>query len=150
MAEKSHSAVHTRGLLATAALAVVGMGCNSNPLVGKWATASTVGTFTATETVDVSGNGTLSVNVSGMSASCSGSWSTTGYMWAATSSSITVSGTPVCTGSITCGALSLSCSGGKGTGLSAGSCTYAFSNNDDTLALTACSGTSDVTFTREN
>ena len=53
-----------------------------------------------------------------------------------------------CTGSITCGAVSLSCTGDQG--LKAGSCTYALSNGNDTLALTACSGTSDVTLTRAN
>jgi hypothetical protein len=150
MAEKGRSTVHTRGLLATAALAVVGTGCNNNPLVGNWATAGTFGTLTVTETVDVSGDGTLSVKVSGMSASCSGAWTTTGYTWAATATEITLSGKPACTGSITCGALSLSCSGGMNTALSTGSCTYALSNNDDTLALTACTGISNGTFTRAN
>jgi hypothetical protein len=150
MVELSRSRVHTRGLLASAALAVVGMGCSSNPLVGTWAAASTAGTLTTTETVDVSGNGSLSVKVSAMGTSCSGSWSTTGYMWAATSTSITVSGTPDCTGSIACGALSLSCTRGKGEALGAGACTYTLSNGDDTLALTACTGIADVTFTREN
>jgi hypothetical protein len=48
---------------------------------------------------------------------------------------------------ITCGAVSFSCSG-NGNQFKAGSCTYALSNNDNTLALTGCSGTSDATLTR--
>jgi len=148
MLEKRHSTVPSGALLGSLALALVGMGCSSSPLDGTWSAASTVGTFTATETVDVSSGGTLTVAVSAMSASCSGAWNTTGYEWAATATEITISGTPVCTGSITCGALSLSCSGTSQ--VKVGSCAYALSNGNDTLALTACTGTSDVTFTREN
>jgi hypothetical protein len=133
-------------LLVPVVLAAVGVGCSSNPLDGTWTTANTVLTVTLTETIEVNGDGTLTVSDTASSASCSGSWTTTGYAWAATASSITFSGTPTCTGSITCGPLSLSCAGNQG--LTAGSCTYALSNANDTLALTACSGTSDLTLTR--
>lgn len=138
-----------KGWLASAvllALAVGGTGCSNSPLDGAWTTATTVGGVTFTETFQVNGDGTLSVTESASSASCSGSWTATGYSWAATASSVTFSGTPTCTGSITCGAVSVSCSSDQG--LKAGSCTYTLSNDDDTLALTACSGTSDVTLTR--
>jgi hypothetical protein len=89
------------------------------------------------------------VSVAATGGSCSGSWDATGYSWAATANSITFSGTPTCTGSITCGALSLSCAG-QSQALKVGSCTYSLSNGNDTLALTACTGTSDLTLTRQN
>lgn len=137
------------GALAVAMTSTMGMGCSHNPLVGTWTTAFTTLGFTGTTSYEVNGDGTIVVTQVGSSSSCSGSSVTTGYQWAATDSSITFSGTPVCNGSITCGSVSLSCSGTSG-GLQAGSCAYALSNNDDTLALTSCSGTNDVTLTRTN
>jgi hypothetical protein len=138
--------MRTTSLLVPLVLAVLGMGCSHNPLVGSWSTAATVGTFTGTETYEINADGTVVWTASGAGSSCTGAWTVTGYTWTATSSSIAFSGTPVCNGALTCGALSLSCSGAGQ--LKAGSCTYALSNNDDTLALTGCSGTSDVTLTR--
>ena len=149
MTEHGCSTVQARALLALSALALIGMGCSSNPLDGSWITASTVGTFTTTETVEVNSDGTLSVAVTATSSSCSGASNTTGYQWAATATEITVSGTPVCTGSITCGALTLACTGATGT-VKNGSCTYALSSGNDTLALTACTGITATTFTRAN
>jgi hypothetical protein len=147
MARTGHSTVYTRGLpAAAAALALASAGCSSNPLDGTWSVASTFGTFTATQTVDISSGGSLTVTYTATSSSCSGTLTNTGYQWAATASSITFSGTPVCTGSITCGALSLSCT--EASSFKAGSCTYALSDDNDTLALTACSGTSDTTYIR--
>src|ERR1700761_1236928 len=134
-------------LVMSAALATSGIGCSSgssSPLVGTWSTAATVAGFTVTETLVVNGDQTLSATTTANSTSCSGSWTATGYAWAATASSVTFSGTPTCTGSITCGNVSVSCSGND-QAFKDGSCTYALSNNDDTLALTGCSGTSDAT-----
>jgi hypothetical protein len=144
--------MHGREWLVGATLAMLGAGCSSgsnSPLVGTWAAATTVGTFTGTKTLQVNGDGSLGVTESATSTSCSGSWVTTGYSWAATATAVTFSGTPVCTGSITCGAVSLSCSGST-QALAAGACNYTLSAGDDTLALTGCTGTSDGTFTREN
>ena len=135
-------------LTAPAALAILGMGCSHNPLVGTWNTAFTALGITGTTSIVVSSDGTMVVDVNGSGASCTGASTTTGYAWAATGASITFSGTPVCTGGITCGNLSLSCSGNQA--FKAGSCTYALSNNDDTLALTGCTGTTDATYTRAN
>ncbi len=149
MTENGHSHVPARALLASAALALAGIGCSSNPLDGTWSTATTIGTLTVTETVDVESGGSLSVTWSGTSATCSGAWTTSGYQWAATPTEVTISGTPSCSGAITCGAVSINCSGDTG-GVKAGSCTYALTDGNDTLALTACSGPSDVTFTRAN
>ncbi len=137
--------VRSTHLLLPAALAALGMGCSHNPLVGTWVSAYTVAGITITETIEVDGDGTLIVNAVG-SGSCTGMEATTGYEWAATSTSVTFSGMPVCTGGVTCGPLTYDCTGNQG--FKAGSCTYALSNNDDTLALTACSGTNDLTLTR--
>ncbi len=138
--------VRSTHLLLPAALAALGMGCSHNPLVGTWVSAYTVGTVTVTETIEVNADGTLVVNAVGSGSGCTGAEAVTGYEWAATSSSVTFSGTPACTGGITCGPVTVDCSGNQG--FKAGSCTYALSNNDDTLALTACSGTNDLTLTR--
>ena len=140
------------GFAASATIAVLAVGCggsssgSSNPLVGKWTTAKSVGTVTVTETVNLNANGTLVVQVTAASATCSGTETTTGFAWAATAASITFSGTADCTGAITCGTVSVACS--DSTGVKASACTYALSNNNDTLALTACTGIDDATFTR--
>jgi hypothetical protein len=126
-------------LLAPLALAILGMGCSHDPLVGTWSKSLMVLTFTGSQSYEVNANGTIVVNTSVASSSCTGSWVTTGYTWAATANSITFSGTPTCTGQLTCGTVSVACS--NNNQLQAGSCTYALSNNDDTLTLTNCSGT---------
>ena len=138
----------SRGLIVSAAIAVgcSGSSGSSNPIVGTWTTADTVGTATFTETVDLNADGTLVVTLTAASASCSGTETTTGYTWAATAASITISGTPACSGAITCGTLSDACS--DSTSLKSAACTYTLSNNNDTLALTACTGIDDLTFTR--
>lgn len=147
--------VRARGALGCAAIAGLGMGCSTNPLVGTWSTAFTVGSSTLTDTLDLSSDGTLSVAISNGSPSCSGAWDVAGLTWTATAASgadsgtIAVSGTPDCTGSITCGAVSVSCAE-ENLEFKAGSCTYTLSSDDDTLALTACTGTPDGTFTRQD
>jgi len=120
---------------------------DSNPLVGSWTTATTSGMTTYTETVDVSPDGSLSVSLTTGGASCSGTLTNTGYTWTSTATTVTVSGTATCSGSITCGALSYDCSASK-PGVTAGSCDYSLTNGNDTLALTGCTGISNATFTR--
>jgi hypothetical protein len=136
--------------LALAALAAVGMGCSggsSSPLVGNWAEVSTTLGVTTTTTYEVNGDGTLTVTAAG-SGNCSGTETVTGLQWAATSTSITFSGAGTCSGSVTCGPITINCAGSQ-TSYS-GSCTYALSNGNDTLALTGCTGTTDKTLLRSN
>lgn len=140
------------GLLASTAIAVVGTGCggggSSNPLVGEWTRAVTSGTTTITETIHVNSDGSLSYTLTGSSSGCSGSQTYTGFTWAATSSSVTVSGTAACSGTITCGTVSVACST-TASGVSNGSCTYSLIANDDTLTLSQCtSKTNDGAYTR--
>ncbi len=137
-------------LAAAGALAVLGAGCSSDPLVGTWATSFTYLGTTGTSTYQVNGDGTLAYTLSGSGSTCSGSMTWSGYTWTSTGTSVAFAGVPQCSGSFTCGAFSLNCTAGSSQALKAGSCSYALSNNDDTLALTSCSGTSDVTLTREN
>jgi hypothetical protein len=134
--------------LALVALAAAGMGCgNSNPLVGSWTEAASVGGQTTQTTYEVNGDGTLDVTSTG-SGACTGTVTTTGLQWASTSTSITFSGTGTCSGNVTCGAVTINCAGNQTS--YAGSCTYTLSNNNDTLALTNCSGTTDKTLIRSN
>lgn len=137
------------------ALAILGIGCSGgssfggNPLEGTWTTGATVGTFSGTQSYDVNPDGTIVVSVTGTAGACTGSFSWTGYTWAATNASITFSGTATCTGALTCGAFSYDCSKTQSP-LTAGSCTYTLSNNDNTLSLSDCSGTANGTFVRAN
>jgi hypothetical protein len=125
------------------------MGCgsgSSNPLVGSWAEASSVAGETTQTTYELNGDGTVVVTATG-SGLCTGTETVTGLQWAATSSSVTFSGTGMCSGGVTCGPLTFNCSGAQSY---AGACTYALSSNNDTLALTGCTGTSDKTLIRTN
>lgn len=137
-------------LTAAGVLAVLGAGCGSgDPLVGSWATAfSTLG-IVGTQTYEVSSNGTLSYTLTG-SGTCSGTLTWSGYMWAATATSVTFSGVPQCSGTATCGGFSFDCAKANSVAPQSGACTYQLSDNDDTLALTSCTGTSDVTLIRAN
>ena len=141
--------------LAAAALAVLGAGCGGggidagNPLVGSWETAFSSAGITGTETYQVNADGTLSYSLSA-SGTCSGSLTWSGYLWSSTATSVAFSGTPVCSGSATCGALTYSCSLAMSAAPTSGACDYALSNGDDTLALTNCTGTSNVTLLRAN
>lgn len=133
-------------LLAPAALAILGLGCSSDPLVGTWTRSYVTFGITITEDYVVSGDGTLGMHGTG-AGSCTGAEDITGYTWAATASSVTFSGTPACTGGLTCGAVTFACDA-QSAGLKAGSCTYAFSNENNTLTLSSCSGVSDMVLTR--
>jgi hypothetical protein len=137
--------MNVRGLALTI-LAAVGMGCsgNSNPLVGRWTTASSAFGETTQTTDELNSDGTVVVTSIG-SGPCTGTETVTGLQWAATSSSVTFSGTGTCTGGITCGAITINCASQQSH---SGSCTYALSNNDDTLTLSNCTGTSNNTFIR--
>ena len=138
--------MNVRGLV-LAVLAAVGMGCgsgSSNPLVGRWTVASSAGGETTQTTDELNSDGTLVVTSTG-SGACTGTETVTGLQWAATSSSVTFSGTGTCSGGITCGPFSINCASMQSY---AGSCTYALSNNDDTLTLTNCTGTSNNTLIR--
>ena len=138
--------MNVRGL-ALAALAAAGMGCgggSSNPLVGSWTQASSAGGQTTQTTYEVNGDGTVVVTTTG-SGSCTGTETVTGLQWAATASEVTFSGTGTCSGGLTCGAITISCASNT---TYSGACTYALSNNDDTLTLSACTGTSNTTLIR--
>ena len=123
-------------------------GCAGNPLVGAWDGPSTtaLGTTYHAE-VDMKGDGTLTYSLIG-TGSCNGTLLYTGYTWASDAVTLTFSGTPTCTGTLTCGALSIDCSKANQTS-TLGACTYILSNADDTLTTTSCTNASlDTTWTR--
>jgi hypothetical protein len=144
---------HTLGSsVALAMVSLLGAACSSsgssNPLVGTWSSASTTGATTVTETVDIHGDGSLSVTQTAQGASCTGSVTSTGFSWSSTATTVSVTGSASCTGSITCGAISFDCADAAHS-LTSGTCTYALSDGNDTFALTGCTGISDATFTRQ-
>jgi len=123
-------------------------GCAGNPLVGKWDSPSTTtlgATFHAE--VDIQGGGTLTYSLVG-SGSCTGTLLYTGYTWASDAVTLTFSGNPTCTGTVTCGALTFDCSQ-SAVSSTLGACTYVLSNGDQTLTTTGCSnGSLNTTWTR--
>lgn len=113
------------------------VGCASSPLVGTWdgPSTTTLGTTSHAEVV-LDGNGTLTYALVG-SGSCNGTLLYSGYTWASDAVTLTFSGTPTCSGMVTCGALSFGC--GQSTLSSAlGACTYVLSNGNQTLTTTGC------------
>jgi hypothetical protein len=139
-----------------AALAVLGAGCGSNgfaagnPLQGAWLASINDVTFTGTATVTLGADGSVTEALTAMKIAlvpCSGTETTTGLTWSSTGTTITVGGQSTCMGAFTCGPASVACS--SAMSLQAGTCTYALTNNNDTLTLTSCTDPRfDLTFTR--
>jgi hypothetical protein len=148
------------GAIALTALAACGAGCGGGgaadgsggggPLEGTWSVTTSGGGVTATTTITLNGDGTLTETVS--STGCTGMDSLSGYSWSSTSATVSVTGEPTCTGMLVCTVAGMTVSepcSGTGGGVT-GTCNYTLSNGNDTLTLTNCgSGTSSVTFTRK-
>lgn len=131
-----------------ASLLVVLAGCAGNPLVGTWdgPSTSTLGTTYHAE-VEIKGDGTLTYSLIG-TGSCNGTLLYTGYSWVSDATTLTFSGTPTCTGSLTCGALSIDCSKANQSS-TLGVCDYIVSNTNDALVTSNCTnGSLDTTWTR--
>lgn len=121
--------------------------CGGSPLDGTWdgPSTTTLGTTYHAE-VALNGDGTLTYSLIG-SGSCNGTLLYTGYTWASDNVTLTFSGTPTCTGSINCGAISFNCQQAQQSTL--GACDYVLTNSNDTLTATNCSTSSlDTTWTR--
>jgi hypothetical protein len=140
-----------------AVLVVLSAGCGSsggpeagNPLSGAWQAAVNTAAYAGTVAVTLGVDGTFSEEVTAtrvLGVSCSGTETTTGLTWSSTGSTLTVGGQAACSGSFTCGGTTAACS--SSTGLTAGTCSYALSNNDGTLTLSSCtSPAADLTLTR--
>lgn len=129
-------------------LALMTCGCSGSPLVGHWTrSTSTPGrTGTATLTLAADGSGSFVVAVPG----CTGMWTNGDWTWSTSGTTLTIAGSYDCTGSITCGGVVLQgCN--RDTSVMNTACEYALSDNENSLALTACLGsstTSTMTFTR--
>ena len=124
-------------------------GCAGNPLVGTWdgPATSTLGTTYHAE-VDIKGDGTLTYSLIG-AGSCNGTLLYTGYSWTSDATTITFSGTPACSGSLTCGSVTVDCSKAQQSS-TLGACGYVLSNGSDTLTTSSCSTASlDTTWTRK-
>jgi len=134
----------------TIASLLVLAGCAGNPLVGTWEgpSISTLGTTYHAE-VDMKNDGTLTYALIG-TGSCNGTLLYTGYTWASDAVTLTFSGNPTCTGTVTCGALSFDCSQ-TAQSSTLGACTYVLSNGNQTLTTTNCSNAGlNTTWSRGN
>jgi hypothetical protein len=132
----------------TIASLLVLAGCAGNPLVGTWdgPSTTTLGTTFHSE-VALNGDGTLTYSLVG-AGSCNGSLVYTGYSWASDAVTMTFSGTPSCSGAITCGSVSFGCAQNQQSTL--GACTYVLSSDANTLTTTNCTnGSLNTTWTRK-
>lgn len=143
-----------RSIIATSLFALCG--CGGSPLIGRWTTTNSAGGSSSTGTLSLNGDGTASLFIQltggmsmGTTITCSGPGITlTGHQWAATPTMLTISGTPACSGMITClsGANSFNITCAQLTNMMGmmtsanGSYAYALSNNNDTLTLTGPGG----------
>ncbi len=145
-----------RGAMAFASVSMVFAlgGCVGNPLVGTWiATAS--GPINTTVTLTLNGDGTASSNLKatggsagGMTVTCTGDGVTqSGFRWSSTMTTLSITGTPTCSGASTCMAGGMTLEINCGTLMSSGmmptmmpEATYALSNNNNTLTITTMSG----------
>ena len=128
-----------RALLLALGLLVCETGCGGNPLIGTW-TAAVSHQSGATDNLafTLNSNGSLGISLTG-TGTCSGSLSWAGMTWTSTGSTVSLAGSPTCSGAgvscpppvgtLTCGS----------TGPGADSCSYALSNNNRSLTLTGCS-----------
>lgn len=142
-------------------------GCAGNPLVGSWSASQTEGGLNGTVSLTLAGDGAASVNLnytggtaSGMTFTCTGPGiMQSGYRWTATATTLSVTGTPTCAGSITCMAggmpQTLDCSRLSMGGMTPSmldAATYSLSNNNNTLTLTTTASgmgmSTTLTFTR--
>lgn len=124
-----------RGLGLGALLALVG--CAGNPLVGSWTTSFSAGAAgMGTGTLNLQNNGT--VNLTASVSNCAGQLQWTGTTWSSTSSTLTIGGTPTCSGSITCTAggatATVDCSM-ISSPVATGDSAYTLSNNNNTLTI---------------
>ncbi len=124
-------------------------GCAAASLVGVWnGPATTVLGTTIIGSVDLATGGTATYTLEG-SGTCNGSLVYAGYGWIADATAITFSGTPTCSGTVTCGTLTFGC-GQTTLSSTLGICDYSLAAGGDTLVTTNCTNASlDQTWTRE-
>jgi hypothetical protein len=124
--------------LVLGALLLVGAGCAGNPLVGEWQYSQSVGTASFSATYNLAGDGTGTLTAAG-SGACTGTQTYQGFTWSSSATTITFTGTPSCTGSISCGGVMVtSCSGASM--VQTGACNYQLSNSNNSLTISNCSG----------
>jgi hypothetical protein len=140
-------------------------GCAGNPLVGTWVATQNSGGLNGTITLTLSGDGSASSvvqitggEVMGTQITCTGAGvMNAGYRWTSTATTIAVTGTPMCSGSVTCMVAGMSteinCAAMMGMGMSNNqleNAMYTLSNNNNTLSISSTSGgmTSMFSFTR--
>ena len=85
-----------------------------------------------------------------MGDTCTGSLSFSGVGWTSTSTTISFSGAPSCSGTITCSSGPLTCDdgGSQAAAVTSGTGTYTLEDGDDTLVVV--DGSSSYIFTRAN
>ena len=106
-----------------------------SPLIGKWGTAVSSGGVSYNEVFDLQDAGTANLTITG-TGSCHGTQSYTGGTWTSTANTLTLGGTPACTGQIDCTIMGAMISIGFGGGSNSGTFTYTLGSNNNTLTLT--------------
>lgn len=136
--------------------------CGGSPLVGRWQ-ATPMGMGSSYQiNMELKADGSVDMSIGNFNiagAMCTGSISYTGGHWEAMASgmSITYSGTPACSGMVTCMVAGMTqnidCS--RAMGMSgnptSGTQTYSLSSDNNTLTFTSSggSGSEPITFTRQ-
>jgi hypothetical protein len=145
---------HLRLFPASTLVLAMASGCvhSTNPLDGTWVqSVDEPGVATAKITMNLNADGSVAMTevvTQWMGDPCTGSVSFSGITWSSTASSLTLSGTPACTGTIQCTSLGpLSCSDVGATSVASGSVGYTLENGNDTLVLQNGSS-GPLTFTR--
>ncbi len=120
----------------------------TNPLVGDWVSSTSEAGVVITVTLTLDADNTAGISVEG-GGTCSGTVSYAGGNWTSTSTTITLAGTPSCTGAVMCtanGTTSTVASCTAGSGISSGN-TYSYSLSADDKMLTIVTSDSDAGFT---
>ena len=124
------------------ALALVGAGCAANPLVGDWRNPQSCGGVEITSTLHLGADGTAMITLAG-SGGCTGMQTYQGTTWTSSATTITLSGTPSCSGMIMCTiggtTVNIDCSQTMNSTMT-GACSYTLSNENNTLTTSACAG----------
>lgn len=141
-------------------------GCAGNPLVGEWFVEQNSpqgGNVRLVLALNADGTAVTRIEptggtINGVTITCTGALSNSGYRWTSTATTISVTGTPMCSGMVTCMAQGMSSTSDCSSGLSGGmgssdplrDAMYTLSNNNNTLTITTMSNgmTSMTAFTR--
>ena len=132
-------------------LMVASAGCGGNPVAGRWTNSSSNMGSSFTITLDLKADGAADFSLGNFNINmnaCTGSLNYTGARWAVSGMNIEYTGTPVCSGMITCMiagmTIPIDCMTASGMGMmntvGTGTNMFSLSSDNNTLTLTSSSG----------